>query len=73
VSFGNIIGCEKNYPSVMTRVTSHLAWIDEHKDGGPSNEENSNTTIYIIVGSVLGGIVLISIGGFVIYKIRSDY
>lgn len=61
-----------NQPTVLTRVTSYLDWIETYKDQGPPSSGSctldNQTIILIAVGSVIGGIFLLALITFVIYK-----
>lgn len=74
VSFGNAKGCELNYPSVMTKVTSYLDWINLNKNEGPKSEYSENSglgaVVYVVIGSVVILILLFVFLGIVWFKMR---
>lgn len=77
VSFGNPNGaCMLNQPSVLTRVSNYLDWIELYKDQGPPSSGSCSLDrkiiILIAVGSVFGGILLITLITFITYKILKN-
>uniref|UniRef100_A0A182SA45 Peptidase S1 domain-containing protein n=1 Tax=Anopheles maculatus TaxID=74869 RepID=A0A182SA45_9DIPT len=49
-SYGFSMGCERSWPSVHTRITEYLTWIENNSDA-PNTELNENTPTCVVIPS----------------------